>query len=61
MPTQIEDVVLRRTRVAFLDRRKPQLIVPFVADELGKVWGWTNEEKEAKIQEFYKSYANYEF
>lgn len=36
MPTQIEDVVMRRTRVAFLDRRKPRLLVPYIAEEMGK-------------------------
>ena len=61
MPTQIEDVVLRRTRVAFLDRRKPKLIVPFVAEELAKVHGWSAEEKERKIQEFYRTYEDYEY
>jgi hypothetical protein len=31
MPTSIEDVILRRTRSAFLDRNKPGLLVPYIA------------------------------
>ena len=41
MPTQIQDVILRRTRVAFLDRRKPELLVPYVASELAKEMKWS--------------------
>ena len=50
MPTRIEDVILRRTRVAFLDRNKAELLVPYVAAELGKSLGWTEQQMQEKIK-----------
>ena len=61
IPSCIEDVLLRRLRVAFLDRTKPNLLVNFIASTLGVELGWSEEEKETKIKEFYEDYERYEF
>jgi glycerol-3-phosphate dehydrogenase len=45
MPTTIEDVLLRRTRVAFLDNAKVKKLVPYIADSMAAFHKWDSKKK----------------
>jgi len=46
MPNSIDDVVLRRTRVAFLDNTKAEPLVQYIAEALARTHGWTATRKQ---------------
>jgi glycerol-3-phosphate dehydrogenase len=46
MPNSIDDVVLRRTRVCFLDNSKAEPLVEYVAEALARAHGWTATRKQ---------------
>jgi glycerol-3-phosphate dehydrogenase len=45
MPNTIEDVLLRRTRIAFLDNMKVKAAIPYVAEALANYHGWSSDKK----------------
>ncbi|KAF2074583.1 hypothetical protein CYY_004090 [Polysphondylium violaceum] len=46
----IEDVIARRTRLAFLDYNKAKEAIPTIADIMAKSLNWNDQEKEKQIK-----------
>jgi glycerol-3-phosphate dehydrogenase len=56
----IEDVLSRRTRIAFLNQEAAMEVIPVVADIMAKELGWSMEVKKNQTmaaEEYVKSYA----
>jgi len=50
----IEDVIARRTRLAFLDYNKAKEAIPKIGDIMAKSLNWNKDEKEKQIQNAYQ-------
>jgi glycerol-3-phosphate dehydrogenase len=59
MARSIEDVLARRLRLLFLDADAAIEAAPRVADILQKEFEWSDDQKRAKLDEFYKIAYNY--
>jgi len=55
----VEDVLSRRTRLAFLNKDAAVEAVPRVADIMAKELGWTNKTKKEQIEAAYKYLDSY--
>lgn len=56
----VEDVLSRRTRLAFLNKEAAMKVIPIVADIMAKELGWSKEVKKTQsmaAEEYVSSYA----
>ncbi len=53
----LSDYLIRRTGRLYFERPELEKLYPFLADVMGEILQWTEEEKEKQLKDFEKSYA----